>query len=108
MVQPPAPRIASLPPRTTSAPRWPSWLITAGVLGLAVGLSFAILRRPPLSLPVNTRPLALNVTAAGNGLRLSWDHQASRLAVHAILWIKDGPDEQRFELDSKQLKIGRA
>ena len=28
------------------------------------------------------------------------------LAGHAVLWIKDGPDEQRFELDSKQLSEG--
>ena len=106
LVQPPVPRIASLPSGTTSTARWPSWVITAGVLGLAVGLSFAILRRPPVPLPANARPLALNVTAAGNGLRLSWDHQTSRLVGHAVLWIKDGPDEQRFELDSKQLNEG--
>ena len=106
LVHPPAPRIASMPPRTTSTARWPSWLITAGVLGLAIGLSFAILRRPPVSLPANARPLALSVAAAGNGLRLSWDHQKSPLAGHAVLWIKDGPDEQRFELDSKQFSEG--
>ncbi len=106
LAHPPAPRIASSPSRTTSTARWPSWLITAGVLGLAVGLSFAILRRPPVPIRVNTRPLALNVAAAGNGLRLSWDHQASPLAGHAVLWIKDGQDEQHFELDSKQLSEG--
>src|SRR5260370_36688901 len=60
----------------------------------------------PVSMPANTRPLALNVAAAGNSLRLSWDHQTSRLAGHAVLWIKDGGDEQRFELDSKQLSEG--
>ena len=87
--------------------RWPSWLITAGVLGLAAGLSFAILRRPPVPIPVNApSSLALSVTAAGNGLRLSWDHQTSHPAGHGVLWIKDGQDEQRFELDSKQLSEG--
>jgi hypothetical protein len=105
-VQPPAPPRTTWSPQTTPTVRWPSWLVTAGVLGLAVGLSFAILRRPPVSIPANTRPLALNVTAAGNSLRLSWDHQTSRLAGHAVLWIKDGGDEQRFELDSKQLSEG--
>jgi hypothetical protein len=105
-VQSPEPPRIAVPPRTAPAARWPSWLITAGVLGLAVGLSFAILRRPPVSIPANARPLALNVTAAGNGLRLSWDHQTSSPAGHAVLWIKDGPDEQRFELDSRQLSEG--
>jgi hypothetical protein len=106
MLQPPQPPRIALPMRAAPAARWPSWLVTAGALGLAVGLSFAILRRPPAPIPANTRPLALNVTAAGNGLRLSWDHQSSRPTGHAVLWIKDGQDEQRFELDSKQLSEG--
>jgi len=50
--------------------------------------------------------LALNVTNTGNSLRLSWDRQASRDAGHAVLWIKDGQESQRFELDSKQLSEG--
>ncbi len=106
VVQLPAPPRNALPTRTALTATWSSWLVTAGVLGLAVGLSFAILRRPPAPISANARPLALNVAAAGNGLRLSWDHQTSRPAGHAILWIKDGQDEQRFELDSKQLSEG--
>jgi hypothetical protein len=101
IVQLPAPR------RTTRKMRWPIWLATAGAMALAVGLPFGIQRRIPGSIPVKPAlSLALNVTNTGNGLRLSWDHQSSRHAGQAVLWIKDGPEEQRFELDSKQLKEG--
>jgi hypothetical protein len=101
IVQLPAPR------RTTRKMRWPIWLATAGAMALAVGLPFGIQRRIPGSIPAKPAlSLALNVTNTGNGLRLSWDHQAFRHAGHAVLWIKDGPEEQRFELDSKQLKEG--
>ena len=101
------PRIASPPSRTTSTARWPSWLITAGVLGSGRGPFLRNSKTPSrFPYPPTPVPLALNVTAVGNGLRLSWDHQTSRLAGHAVLWIKDGPDEQRFELDSKQLSEG--
>jgi hypothetical protein len=104
---PPAPRVTTWLPQRAPVVRWPSWLVTAGVLGLAVGLYFGILRRPLVPSPANASPpLALSVTAAGNGLRLSWDHQTSHPAGHGVLWIKDGPEEQRFELDSKQLSEG--
>jgi len=80
--------------------RWPAWVaIAAGVL-----LAIAI--------PVGTRPayplrsLDLNVANTGGNLRLSWDHQASRRAAHAVLFIRDGADEHRFELDSRQLNEG--
>jgi hypothetical protein len=87
--------------------KWPIWLATAGGMALAVSLPFGIQRRIPSGMPA--RPalsLALNVTNTGNGLRLSWDHQAFRHAGRATLWIKDGQEEQRFELDSKQLNEG--
>jgi hypothetical protein len=48
----------------------------------------------------------LNVTSTGNSLRLSWDHQLPPHAGHAVLWIKDGQEEQRLELDAKQLSEG--
>jgi len=58
-------------------------------------------------MPVRSGPSpALNVTTAGNSLRLSWDRQALRRASNAVLWIKDGHEEQRFELDGKQLSEG--
>jgi hypothetical protein len=79
---------------------WPAWVaIAAGVL-----LAIAI--------PVGTRPayplrsLDLNVANTGGNLRLSWDHQASRRAARAVLFIRDGADEHRFELDSRQLNEG--
>ena len=46
------------------------------------------------------------MTNVGNSLRLSWDHQLSRDAGHAVLWIKDGQETQRLELDAKQLSEG--
>ena len=46
------------------------------------------------------------MTNVGNSLRLSWDHQVSRDGGHAVLWIKDGQETQRLELDAKQLSEG--
>ena len=59
------------------------------------------------SIPVKPGPpVALNVTNIGNSLRVSWDRPSTRIAAKAILWIKDGQEMQRFELDSKQLSEG--
>lgn len=100
-VQSPAPQ------RATWRSKWPMWLAAAGGVVLAVGLPFGIQRRIPASVPVKAdRSLALSVIHTGTNLRLSWDHQASPRARHAVLWIKDGPEDQRFELDSKQLSEG--
>jgi hypothetical protein len=105
--------------------RWPSagtrdgrrvrrfGLATAGTVALAVGIVVAIhrpgiQRRVPGSMPA-AKPglsLAVNVTNTGTGLRLSWDQHPWVHAGHAVLWIKDGQEEQRFELDSKQLSEG--
>ena len=107
----PAPAAPVVPSRVPQRPvrmvRWPIWLKTAGAVALAVGLSFGIRSRVPGLLPTRASlSLALNVTNPGNGLRLSWDHQTARRANHAVLWIRDGKEEQRVELDSKQLSEG--
>jgi hypothetical protein len=52
------------------------------------------------------RSLALKVADTGTNLRLSWDHQAAGISNRAVLFIKDGSDEHRFELDSRQLGQG--
>jgi len=108
------------PPRRTvqivrpSAPRTPSWkarariwIVAVAVTALSVGLFFAIPRRVPGLAAGRPGPLpALNVTNVGNSPRLSWNHQLSRDAGHAVLWIKDGQETQRLELDAKQLSEG--
>jgi hypothetical protein len=81
--------------------KWPLWLVAAAV-GLAISIPWSAQRRPD---PVQ-QSLALNVANTGANLRLLWDHQASLRATHAILWITDGPQEHRFELDAKQLSQG--
>ena len=79
---------------------WRAWA------AIAAGVILAI------AIPVGTRPayplrsLALNVVDNGGNLRLSWDHQASRRAAHAVLFIRDGAEEHHFELDSRQLNDG--
>src|ERR1019366_1868977 len=101
IVPPPAPR------RTTWMVRRPVWLATAAAVALCVALSIGIRKGSPGSIPAKPGlSLALNVTNAGNSLRLSWDRQSSGHAGNAVLWIKDGQQEQRFELDSKQLSEG--
>jgi hypothetical protein len=115
------PTVSTAPARPTAAPlvppparrrtawmvRRPVWLAAGGVVALAVALSIGMPRRSPGSVPARPGPsLALNVTDAGNSLRLSWDRQSARRAGNAVLWIKDGHEEQRFELDSKQLSEG--
>ena len=108
----PAPRIplpvqAAVLRRAVRTARWPVWLAAATAMALAVALPFVIQRRIAGPAPGGTRvPLALSVTSSGNALRLSWNHRATRRAGHAMLWIKDGRDEQRFELDSRQLDEG--
>jgi hypothetical protein len=98
---PPAPR------RANPFGRWPMWLAAASGVVLAVGLPFVIQTHIPASIPAKPVPsLALKVTNTGNGLRLSWDHQAARHAGHAVLWIKDGQEEQKVEIDSKELSEG--
>jgi hypothetical protein len=95
------------PPPTNRRVMWPVWLATAAAVVVAVGLSWGFLRRTPDSIPAKPGlPLALSVTAAGNSLRLSWNHQVSNHGGHAVLWIKDGQEQQRFDLDSKQLSEG--
>jgi hypothetical protein len=95
------------PMRTPWMVRRRMWLASTGVAVLAVCLFMGIQRRVPVSIPVKPgRSLALSVTNTGNSLRLSWDRQSTRRAAEAILWIKDGQETQRFELDSKQLSEG--
>jgi hypothetical protein len=48
----------------------------------------------------------LTVSNSGNGLQLSWDHNATQRGRTALLYIKDGQQERRIELDSKQLNQG--
>jgi hypothetical protein len=82
------------------------WLAAAAVTTLTVGLYFAIPRRVPNLAPVRSvRVPALNVTKIGNSLRLFWDPQLSREG-RMVLWIKDGPETRRLELDAKQLSEG--
>ena len=101
VVQPPAPSW------TGWMVRRPVWLATAVAVALCVALSIGIRKRSAGSMPAKPGlSLALNVTNAGNSLRLSWDRQSSGHAGNAVLWIKDGQEEQRFELDSKQLSQG--
>jgi hypothetical protein len=107
-VSPSASRVVSLSPLRPSPRklRWPVWLVAAAAVA-GVALSFGILRRNPVSTPAKAgASLALNVVNTGNSLRLSWDRQWSRRASSAILWIKDGQQEHRFDLDSNQLNEG--
>ena len=83
------------------------WLVAVAVTALMVGLFFAIPRRVPSLAPVRSVPVpALNVTKIGNSLRLFWDPQLSPEGGHVVLWIKDGPETRRLELDAKQLSEG--
>ena len=74
--------------------------LTVGVLlGIEAGMPGA---RPPAPGP----PLGLRVTNDGDGLRLSWNHQASQRATAGILYIRDGMEEKQYGLDAKQLGEG--
>ena len=99
---------ASEPRRSFRKATRPVWLATAAVI--AVGAAVAVGIGMSNSGATPGKPgaaLALNVTTAGNSLRLSWDRQFSHRTGSAVLWIKDGPEEQeRFELDWKQLSEG--
>jgi hypothetical protein len=87
--------------------RRPIWIATASAIALAAILFFGIQRHIPDSKAAAPEPpLALNVISTGNGLRLSWNHLTPRQTRHAVLWITDGREEQRFELDSRQLAEG--
>lgn len=108
-VPPPAHQnfVSPAPERNAQALRWPIWLVAAVGLALTIGLAIGIPGRRPALSPSKPGPsLGLTVSHTGNGLRLSWDHRASLQASHAVLWIKDGPEEQKFELDSKQVNEG--
>lgn len=106
------PRVApTIPPPAPARAAWvvrrPVWLAIAAAVALCVALFVGIRKRSPGPIVPKPGPsLALNVTIAGNSLRLSWDRQSSSHAGNAVLWIKDGQEEQRFELDSKQLGEG--
>ena len=82
------------------------WLPAAGLLALAVGLYWGIPGRGPGSIAERPATPDLNVAFAGNSLRLSWNGRISRSADGAVLWIKDGAETRRLELDSKQLNAG--
>lgn len=106
-IQPSAAPMVQLPPRlrTTREINRPVWLTVAAVVA-GMLLLFGMLKRNPAR--VAARPgtaLALNVASAGNSLRLSWDREALRQGS-AVLWIKDGLQEQRFDLDRTQLSQG--
>ncbi len=115
----PAPQTPQAPPRVaqnvqpaaTARSIWtgrrPIWLATASAIALAAILFFGMQRHIPDSKAAEPEPpLALNVTSTGSGLRLSWNHLAPRQTRHGVLWITDGREEQRFELDSRQLAEG--
>lgn len=80
--------------------RWPAWIAIAAGVVLAIAIPVGTHPAYPL------RSLGLNVANTGGNLRLSWNHEASRRAARAILFIRDGADEHRFELDSHQLNEG--
>jgi hypothetical protein len=87
--------------------RRPVWLAACAVLVVGVAASMAIRGRSPASMPARPAlPLALNVTRAENSLRLSWNRPPSHPGASAVLWIKDGHAEQRFELDARQFAEG--
>jgi outer membrane biosynthesis protein TonB len=52
--------------------------------------------------------LNLNAEKDGYRLRFTWNRTAPPIveAERGVLWIKDGPGEQRLELDRRQLGIG--
>ncbi|HTP35901.1 MAG TPA: hypothetical protein VMJ75_27190 [Candidatus Acidoferrales bacterium] len=103
MVQKPKPELnATVIPKRV-------WLGGGGVVVVALVAAIwlgAWKQNAGSSHPTPPPPLALSVSSIGNGLRLSWDHQASVRASKAILWIEDGNAEQRVELDSHQLADG--
>jgi len=110
----PAPIEETRPARPSSSPRpgpasrpnWPVWL-AAGAVVLGVSLSLEIPKRHSGPLPPQPKAsLGLAVTSSGGGLRLSWDHQVSSHFGNAVLWIHDGTDQQRIELDSHELSQG--
>jgi hypothetical protein len=83
------------------------WLVAAAVAALTVGLFYAIPRRVPSLAPGRSVPVpVLNVTKIGNSLRLFWDPQLSHEGGRVVLWVKDGPETRRLELDTKQLSEG--
>jgi outer membrane biosynthesis protein TonB len=52
--------------------------------------------------------LDLNAEKDGHRLRFTWNRATPAIveAERGVLWIKDGPGEQRLELDRRQLGIG--
>jgi len=109
VVQAPAVRSVQLPapPQNTARARSLIWVAAAIAIGVAAGLYWRIPSRAPVSSPAKVAALpALHVSFIGNSLRLSWDAQISRHANRGVLWIKDGPETVRLELDSKQLSEG--
>src|SRR5215471_6502028 len=74
---------------------------------LTVGVLLGIEAVMPGTKPPGPGPtLGLRVTNSGDGLRLSWNHQASERAGAGTLYIRDGKDEKQYSLDAKQLGEG--
>jgi hypothetical protein len=85
----------------------PMAFAAAGAAVLAATVSYAVWRLPPVPASESiATPLALSISNASSGLRLSWNHRASQRASQAILWIRDGELEHKIELDAKQLGEG--
>jgi hypothetical protein len=110
-------RIPERPPKMSqirpAAPRrnvwiqnWPILAAAAGVAVLALFLSLGSRNGVSSSIADKASPITLNVSSIGSGLRLSWDRRSRADADHAVLWIRDGGQEQRVELDGKQLSEG--
>jgi TonB family protein len=88
-----------------------TWAWAAGVL-ICAGLSGYGLARwwsvRPHVVSRPERPMALNVIWAGGSLHLSWDREspAIRRANRAIVWIGDGAQQRRLDLDARELTEG--
>ncbi|MEO8372832.1 MAG: hypothetical protein ABI806_26845, partial [Candidatus Solibacter sp.] len=112
MIQPLAVRTVQPTALRRTAAQATFWLPAVGLIVLAVALYWGIPSRVPGSSaakPASTTGLpspSLDVAFNGNRLRLSWDHRIATRADRGVVWIKDGAETLRLDLDAKQLADG--
>jgi hypothetical protein len=93
------------PPKGPSSHLTSRLAVVIAAVAMLLLLGAGLLRHPRKPIATNTFRLGLNVEREGQVLLVAWDRSSQPVhnATHAILHIKDGPQQSQLDLNRQQL-----